>query len=114
MLTPDTWKAFAASRRLSPVLLEHEFESDMKIPNEINKNLTRLTRGTVGGNRKILINDVVTFCNLFHLEDARTLMFYLVHEHHHDKVRSVFKLLGVVEESYDADFFQELLQEINV
>lgn len=114
VLTPDNYKSFAESNLLRYPIFQEEFETTLKIPTSVNKNITKYKNGTKGSNVRILINDTVIFFNYFNRSAAVDLYLYLVGEKNSMQAKSVIKLLGIWCGEYDEDFLEHMKREIDL
>lgn len=68
---------------------EDEFEKDLDISKKVMQQLNKLERGDPKANPRLLVNYVVTLFNVFDYEFARALLFYVVDEKNHARLKSL-------------------------
>jgi hypothetical protein len=111
VFTPENFREHARNQLTRSPIFEGEFESALKLPLNINKNITKYRNGSRGGNLRVLINDAVTFFNYFERQFGFELMLYLVGKNNERGVKSLGKLLGCWEGDYDEYLYIKLLEE---
>lgn len=89
-LTDDTLKEQAALAYQSIGCTgEVEFEKDLSLSTKVMHQLNKLDRGDPKANPRLMVNYVVTLFNVFEYEFARSLLFFVVDEKNHPKLKAL-------------------------
>lgn len=75
-------------------LNEKEFESDLAIVTKIKKNFTNYDNGKINLDLRALLNNIISFYNVFDLHGATQILEYRIEEKHQSFINSVLLYLN--------------------
>lgn len=94
-ITADTLRSIASDAygNLS-CTSEDEFEKDLDLSKKIGQQLTKFGRGDTKANARLLTNYAITFFNCFSYEEARSILFFVVDQNQHQRLKSLLVFLN--------------------
>lgn len=111
-LTHDNFRLFAMSHYDNPYCLnEAEFNKDLGIITRVKKILTRADNQGLELNPLAILNQIISFYNVFSLYGATKLLEFRIEEKHHETINSflVFLSYPVIGEGvYNEDTLHQL------
>lgn len=108
------YKQIALESRLDKLVVKREFEQELKIPQKISSNISKILIGSTTANPRLLINLVIIFFNIFESNVGISLLFFLIEERFHNQLKSCLTVLQIKNyDSYDKEFYSILEKVLN-